>query len=358
MADFSSPAGDPADLLRSPGRRPTIRDVAARAGVSVSTVSHALSGKRRVHSATASRVVQAIDELGYRPDPVAQAMVSGHLRTLGLILPDIVNPFFPQVARGAEDIAAEAGFSLILGNTDLRLDRELTYVDALVGRRVGGILFMPGAPEGRRTVDHLRATLVPFVLLDESLDGEDGGGVFSDNVDGGYQAGRHLIDIGRQRLVYLGGPDGLPTVAERESGFRRALVEVGSEPSAARYGPYRIATGVEVVGSLIASGEAFDGLFAGDDLLALGAINALTAAGRRVPEDVAVCGFDGIPGAELWSPSLTTIQQRAYELGASGARLLLDRVAGAISTIPRIVLPVELIARASSGGPSPKRSRS
>jgi LacI family transcriptional regulator len=328
--------------------RSTIRDVARVAGVSVSTVSHALSGKRPVRASTVRRVVEAVEELGYQPDPVAQAMITGHSWTLGLILPDIVNPFFPQVVRGAEDAAAEAGYSLILGNTDLRPDRELAYVEALTARRVSGILFMPGDPEADRALRRLRAAGVPHVLLDESLEGPDGAGVFSDNAGGGYMAARHLIDVGRRRLVYLGGPAGLPTVQERERGFRKAVVEAGLTPVASRYGPYRVEAGYDATRDLLDAGLAFDGVFAGDDLLALGAIQALAGRGRHVPDAVAVCGFDGIAGTELWTPSLTTIVQASYELGAAGARLLLAHLRDEPHVEPRVVLPVKLVVRSST----------
>jgi LacI family transcriptional regulator len=347
MTDISS-LGPGANRSTGGVKRPTIRDVARLSGVSVSTVSHALSGHRPVKASTSERVRRAVDELGYQPDPVAQAMITGRSRTLGLILPDIVNPFFPQVVRGIEDAAAESGYSLILGNTNLQLERELSYVDAFAARRVSGIIFMPGDPEADQTLRHLRRTGMPYILLDEALEGADGGGAFSDNVDGGYRATRHLLETGRERLVYLGGPLGLPTVTEREAGFTRAIAEASLSPIAIRYGPYRAASGAEMITALLDQGVEFDGLFAADDLIALGAIQALAASGRRVPTDVGVCGFDGIAGTELWTPSLTTVVQAAYDLGATGARLLLDHLEGRTARIPRVVLPVELVVRAST----------
>jgi LacI family transcriptional regulator len=295
-------------------------------------------------------VTRAVQELGYRPDPLAQAMITGRSRTLGLILPDIVNPFFPHVARGAEDAAHERGYSLILCNTDLRPEREVEYIDALVARRVDGILFMPGAPEAGQALDRLAATGVPFVLMDEALNGPDGSGVYSDNAGGSEAVGRHLLQLGRRRLAFIGGPEKLPTVQEKLAGFRRVLAAAGIEPAAVRFGLYRAESGEEQMRELLASATEVDAVFAADDLLALGAMNALRAAGRSIPGDVAVAGFDGMPGSEYWHPPLTTARQQIYALGATAARLLAEHVAGDLRAVPRVVLPVELVARASTVG--------
>jgi LacI family transcriptional regulator len=335
------------------GHRASIRDVARRACVSVSTVSHTLSGKRPVRLETALRVRRAIEELGYRPNPIAQAMVTGRSRTLGLILPDIVNPFFPHVARGAEDAASERGYSLILCNTDLRPKRELEYVDTLLARRVDGILFMPGDPEAGQALERLMVSGVPFVLMDEALNGPEGAGVFSDNAGGSEAVARHLVEIGRRRLAFIGGPEGLPTVQEKLVGFRRGLVDAGLEPVDVRFGLYRTDSGEQMTREILESGHPFDGLFAADDLLALGAMQALRSAGLRIPEDIAVAGFDGMPGSEQWNPPLTTAAQQIYMLGAIAARILVERIDGRLERMPRVVLPVELVVRGSTVAPRP-----
>ncbi len=330
--------------------RPTIRDVARRAGVAVSTVSHALSGRRRVSADTAARIEAAIAELGYRPNALAQAMITGRSQTLGLILPDIVNPFFAHVARGAEDFARDQGYSLILCNTDLRPESELGYVETLLARQVDGVLFMPGSTSAERAYQRLVESGVAFVLMDEALPGPDSAGVFSDNEDGGRQAGSHLAATGVRRCVFIGGPRELPTVQEKEAGFRRGLAEHGLTPSATAYGTYRTDSGYAMMQRLLDQGVHPDGVFAADDLLALGAMQAIQQQGLRVPEDVAVCGFDGMPGSELWNPPLTTIAQRIPDLGATAVRLLVSLLTGSLERIPRVVLPVDLVVRGSSRG--------
>lgn len=349
MPEPASPS-PPASRDQVPTRpeRVTIRDVARRAGVAVSTVSHALSGRRHVRPATVTRIHAAIEELGYRPDALARAMVTGRSQTLGLLLPDIVNPFYAHVARGVEDLARDRGYSLILCNSDLRPDAERRYIDTLVAHRVDGILFIPGSTAARRALERLARSTTRSLLVDEELAGPDGAGVFSDNLDGGRQAARHLLDVGVRRPVFLGGPAELPTVRDREAGFRDGLAAAGLEPVAARYGRYRTDAGSDAVRSLLDDKVDFDGLFAADDLVALGALQALQHAGRRVPEDVAVCGFDGIPGSELWSPALTTIAQRIQTLGTTAAQLLLDHIEGRLEVMPRVVLPVELVVREST----------
>jgi DNA-binding LacI/PurR family transcriptional regulator len=359
---MAGPASPP-DATSHRSERPervTIRDVASHAGVAVSTVSHALSGRRHVSPATVARIHAAIDQLGYRPDPLAQAMITGKTRTLGLVLPDIVNPFYAHVARGAEDLARDRGYSLILCNTDLRPAAEVSYVETLVAHRVDGIVIIPGSTSADQALDRLARSGTPHVLADEALTGPDGAGVFSDNRDGGRQAARHLLAIGSRNVVFAGGPADLPTVQEKEAGFREGLAAAGLGPVAVRHGRYRTDAGFEMVRSMLDEGIVFDGLFAADDLIALGAIQALSRAGRRVPEDVAVCGFDAMPGSELWTPALTTIAQRIHEVGATAARLLVDHLDGRSEAIPRVVLPVELVVRASTSrfGPTGARDHS
>ncbi len=354
MAQFSRPnskitpsaEGLGSETVSAP-RRQTIRDVSLRAGVSMATVSQVMSGKRPVKPATAERVRAAIRELGYEPDRVARAMTRGYIRSLGIVLPDITNPFFPRVARGAEDVAAESGFSLMLASTDLRPERETSAVDNFLASRVGGILYMAGSPEAGPTITRLRASGRPFVLVDESFDGPAAPGVFSENEDGGYQAGRHLVEIGCSHIVHLTGQRLLPTVGERERGFRRGLAEAGIHSPVVIYGNYSTESGFAMTSRLLSDGIPFDAVFAGDDLLALGAVQALKSARRRVPQDVAVCGFDGIPGIDMWTPSLTTVVQRAYELGAEAARALIAQIENG-TPIPRVVLPVEFVVRAST----------
>jgi len=307
-----------------------------------------------VSAATAARVHAAIRELDYRPNALAQAMITGRTRTLGLVLPDIVNPFFAHVVRGAEDLARDRDHSLILCNSDLRPASELRYIDTLLSHQVDGVLFIPGSTSAHQALDRLIRSGTRYVLVDEALLGPDSPGVFSDNEDGGYQAGRHLTELGVRRPVFVGGPAELPTVREKEAGFRRALAEAGVEPVAARYGRYRPDAGHEIVLGLLQQGLRFDGLFAADDLLALGAMQALQESGRRVPQDVAVCGFDGMPGSELWTPALTTVAQRIHDLGSTAVRLLVDLVEGRIDEIPRVVLPVDLVIRDSTRGHAPE----
>lgn len=316
----------------------------------MSTVSHALSGRRKVSPATVARIQAAIEQLDYRPNALAQAMITGRSQTLGLVLPDIVNPFFAHVARGAQDMARDRGYSLILCNSDLRPTSELRYVDTLLAHQVDGIMFMPGSTSADQALERLVRSGIRYVLVDEALPGPESVGVFSDNEDGGRQAGRHLLDLGVRRPVFIGGPNELPTVREKETGFRQALAKAGIEPVASRYGRYRTDAGFAMVRSLLDEGIRFDGLFAADDLLALGAIQALRSAGRQVPQEVAVCGFDGMPGGELWTPSMTTIAQRIHELGATAIRLLVDLIEGRLVAIPRVVLPVSLLVRDSTAG--------
>ncbi|MDQ7850245.1 MAG: LacI family DNA-binding transcriptional regulator [Armatimonadota bacterium] len=337
---------------------PTIRDVALHAGVSVATVSRVINDSpHKVHPVTRRRVLRAVAHLGYYPNAVAQGLRRGTTRTIALIVPDISNPFFPAVARGVEDVARRHGYALVLGNTDGDAARERAYLEILRKRWVDGVLFASASGDAR-PLRMLRAGGVPAVLIArEATDGEIDT-VLVDSFAGMRLATAHLLRLGHRRIAYIGGPRGLPVARERLRGYRQALRDQGicPDPRLVVAGDFRVEGGRTAVRRLLARRSTFTALAAANDLMAIGAMEALRAAGRRIPDDVAVVGFDDIPFAAFVDPPLTTVAQPTYRLGALAMERLLALMRGEAGAPRRMVLKPQLVVRRSCGGPpSPRR---
>ncbi len=332
-------------------RRSTIHDVAARAGVSHQTVSRVINESTNVSAATRQRVLTAIEELSYVPSSVARGFRLKHTRSFGIVTDDISDFVFGHIIAGAEIEARRGGYFLVIGSVEDEAD-ESSYVRLMLERRVEGfILVRPGVPFIGEHLEAIRDAGVPFVLVGTSLvSGVDV--VESDNYHGGYQATRHLLELGHRRIATIVGPAGWPPAQARLEGYRQALadfgvrVEEGLQAEAADWG---IEAGQAAARSLLSRRSRFTALFAHSDLIALGAIARLREAGMRVPDDVSVVGFDDLPVAAVVDPPLTTVHQPTREKGAFAAQLLLGHVTGARPLRgEEHVLPCELVRRAST----------
>lgn len=329
----------------------TIRDVARRAGVSVATVSRVVN--RTAHSirpATRRRVLAAVKALGYHPNVIAQSLKQRASRTVALIVPDISNPFFPAIARGIEDAARQRGYAVLLCNTYEDLDRESTYLQLLRKRWVDGMIF---ATVGSNT-RHLRALRregLPVVLVARDVDGIAIDAVLVDNFRGAFDATNHLIRLGHRSIAHIAGPASLRVAQERRRGYQRGLSDAGVRPDEALIaeGDFTAGGGRAAIDMLLSRGQPFSGVVAANDLMAIGAMEALRAAGRRVPDEVAVVGFDDITFASLVSPALTTVAQPKYRMGQIAMERLLELMAGESPAGRRIVLEPRLIVRESCG---------
>jgi LacI family transcriptional regulator len=331
-------------------RRATIRDVADLAGTSVSTVSNALTGQRPVGPETRARINAAVSELGYRANSAAHTLRTGIHKTIGLVVPDIKNPFFAEVSRGVEDAAQAQGWSVFLGNTDLNAEREEVYLRRL-GAASDGILFFPTSTR-TATLAELVAEGKRVVVCDERLEVPGVGLVLSDNRAGGRLAGEHLLAAGGRQFAVLGGPQELPTAQERLAGFEEGLAAGGRKLRPARVlhaRDYTVEEGRRLAAELVDRDKdrRVDAIFAANDFLAIGALRELAARGRPVPDDVLLCGFDGIGLGDMVQPSLTSVAQQSYQLGVEAGRLLLSMIVNAAP--PReIMLSVGLESRAST----------
>lgn len=331
---------------------PTIRDVAERAGVSITTVSHVVNRTRKVEPATASRVEAAIDELGYRPNAVARSMRRGITHTVGVVVPDIANPFFGDLARSVEDHMFEAGYSAIICNSDGDEDKEARYLEVLLSKQVDGLLLVAASQSSDR-LTHLTGRGRPTIVVDREIDDLPVSHVLVANRQGGYLAGRHLLELGHRDIGVIAGPGSLGTSARRLEGFRDALEDasVPLPPARIARGDFRAASGRAAVEAWLRDDQLPSAVFAENDLMAVGALSAAHAAGLDVPRDLSVVGFDGIAfGADV-TPPLTTVSQSADDMAAAAVELLLERLRDGDAEPRAVELPVTLDVRGSSAPP-------
>jgi len=329
----------------------TIRDVAARAGVSVATVSRVVNrNPHRVSPATRRRVLSAVQALGYRANIIAQGLKQRRTRTVALIVPDISNPFYPAIARGIEDRAQEHGYAVLLCNTYEDLTRERVYLELLRTRMIDGLIFAT-VGSNTRHLRTLRREQLPVVLVARDVDGVPIDAVFVDNFRGELEATSHLIGLGHRRIVHIAGPASLRVASERRRGYLRALEAAGvpQQDAVVVEGDFSADGGREAVRTLLERNTGFTALAAANDLMAIGAMEVLRHAGRRVPDDVAVVGFDDITFASLVSPALTTVAQPKYRMGQLAMDRLLALMDGADGRPKQLVLPPELVVRESCG---------
>lgn len=331
----------------------SIADVASRAGVSPTTVSHALSGKRKVSESVRDRVERAMQELGYVPSRTAQSLASGRTRIIGLIVPDISNEFFAELTRGVEMAAVDRGYNVILCTTGFDHAREVHYLTMIRSRAVDGLVYAAGSPPTNSELGDILGNL-PLVLVDEEVPGSDAPSFVSDNVTGGRMLAEHLLSLGHRRAVVLAAEGDLVSSDQRVRGFREAWTAAGETAPPVYTGSFTAEGGRSAIAPHIAALLADDvtAVFAANDLMALGAIEELEQHGVAIPGDVSVVGFDDITAGRFARPRLTTVRQNVAELGARAIEALvsqLDDDAYAPSApAERTVLPVTLTVRESS----------
>lgn len=326
-----------------------VKEVAARAGVSLGTVSNVLNRPHLVAEATRQRVLDAIEELGFVRNDHARQLRAGSSRSLGYVVLDASNPFFTDVARGVEEAAQEAGLSVYLCNSNDDPQREAGYLELLLEQRVQGVLITPVEAGGERLAA-LTARGIPVILVDRRAQGADLCSVAVDDVLGGELAGTHLVEAGHRRIAFVGGPFSLPQVSDRHAGAQRAIGEQG-ELTTLVTDHLTVAEGrraAERLAGLPASRRP-TAVFCANDLLAMGFLQQLIWQGLDVPGDVAIVGYDDIAFAEAAAVPLSSVRQPRHQLGRAAAELLLEEVGtGRAHTHRQVVFEPELIVRASS----------
>jgi LacI family transcriptional regulator len=329
----------------------TARDVARRAGVSTSTVSHVANGTRVVSDERRQRVLEAMHELGYEANLVARSLKTRRSHLVGLVSSDIGNPFFTSVVRGVEDVVMARGYTLILGTTGEDPHREEAYLRLLGAQRIDGLIL---APAGDRYpyLDRIMHTRTAFVLLDRSLPGPPVPAVVLDNIDAGRTATRHLLSLGHRRIGVVSGRAGISTTVERLEGYRLALDAAGIayDPALVVDGRSGLEEARQATARLLALPDRPTAIVVGNNLMTLGTVAAIEACGLCIPRDVGVVGFDDALWADILHPRLTTIAQPTYELGRAAADLLLRRIDAPEGQVPlRTAMTGRLIVRESCG---------
>lgn len=335
----------------------TIRDVALRAGVSTATVSRVLAGIGRPRAETAEAVIAAARALDYRPSGVARSLRQRRTRTLGLIITDIQNPFFPELVQAADDAARAKGYSILLGSAAYDEARAMHYLDLMVDRRVDGMI-VASSQLSEASWRWLLEAPVPVVVVNAEPAGLAVPVIGSDNEGGSRCAVEHLVGLGHRRIGYIRGPDAFTASVPRLQGFRRACAEAGIPvaDSPVVDGTGLLESGERGARQLLGSGRGITAIVCYNDLTAIGALRALRAAGRSVPGEVSVVGFDDIAAASWVSPALTTVAQQKAAMG----RLAVERLAAALNgpAAPRSPistrLPTVLQERESTGPPPPE----
>jgi LacI family transcriptional regulator len=333
--------------------RVTMRQVADRAGVSAMTVSRVINESPRVSAEARRRVEAAIAELGYVPNRLASGLIRRKTGAIGLIVPDVANPFFTFVVRGAEEVAWRSGYHVILCNTQGDLERERGYLEDMLAFQVEGLLIAPAGDRSKPSLRALKQNGVPFVLVDRSIAGHDGDLVQGDSVAGARRLVEHLIGLGHRRIGMVTEAGEVSTARDRVHGYRDAL-----EASDIEFDPALVteASAIDVSAAHDATLRLLDlpepptAIFSVNNIAVVGVAEAARERGLVIPRDLALVCFDDIDHASRFHPFLTVMAQPAETFGTIATQLLLDRLAGRVSERRRIVvLPADLIVRESCG---------
>lgn len=331
----------------------SIREVAERAGVSLGTVSNVLNRPEMVAERTRRRVQAAIDEIGFVRNESARQLRAGRSQSIGLVVLDVANPFFTEVARGVEDAANDAGYVVILCNSDDSLDKESRYLRVLEEQRVQGLLITPVQSDATY-LQRLRRHGISVVLLDRLSRSRELCSVAVDDVRGGQLAASHLFEQGHEHIGFVHGPLTIRQCADRQRGVHRAAKAAGLNPELAILDittPAQNArAGEACVEKLLHAKVRPSAVFCANDLLALGLMRGLAKHGVSIPRDLALVGYDDVEFASVLSPPLTTVRQPKYQLGRTAAELLLDEASSpATHKHKQVVYQPELVIRESSG---------
>jgi len=327
---------------------PTIKDVAELAGVHPSTVSRVINDDSRISKKTKSKVLLIIKKLGYTPNAIARGLKTKRTHTLGMLIPDITNPFFAEIARGVEDTANKNNFNVILCNTDDKLKKERTYLEILRGKRVDGLI-LGTAHIKDKSILELEEKKFPYILVSRNIEGLDKNCIIVDDVGGGTIATEHLIKLGHRKIAHITGPLKVRASINRLEGYKLALkkYQIEYKEELVEEGDFRINGGYQAMKKFLKLSKPPTAIFSANDLLALGAMQAIQKKKYHVPKDFSIIGFDDIRLASFVYPPLTTIRQPMLEIGKLAVKMLLRIIEGGEFNQRKIVLKSKLIIRES-----------
>lgn len=332
----------------------TIRDVARAAGVSTASVSFTLNGTKKVSEDLRQRVLQAVEEVGYEPNSLAQGLKKGRTNLLGLIVPDITNPYFAVLARAAETAATARGYTVLLCNTDEDARIETTYLNLMRSQRVAGIVISPTGSAQDYGQSLAAKITVPVVMVDRITRGVEWDSVISRNEEGARRAVMHLIERGHRRIGGLFGREHVSSIQQRIAGFSAALVSAGIDPDPdyIRIGCRDQAQAQIAAQSLLNLPDRPTALFTSNNQVMIGTMHAIRNHGLTCPDDISITGFDGLGWAEVMKPPMTTVEQPGALIGEEAVNLLVQRIEGNKDEPRHIELPTQLMVRESSTPPA------
>ncbi len=327
----------------------TIKDVANKAGVSTTTVSHAINKTRFVSEDLMKRVQDAIDELNYQPSGFARSLRTKTSGTIGILIPDNTNPFFAEVVRGIEDYYYEHGYSVFLCNSDGSPDKELNYLRLLREKGVDGLILV-SAGDNNASLEVLNSGKIPKVIIDREIECTNTDSVLVDNFKGGFEATRHLLELNHTRIGCITGNNNVSPSGQRVEGYIAALKEadIKIDRELIFQGNFKSESGCEGLKALMSNKKPPTAIFACNDIMAIGALAAARELGYEVPSELSIIGFDDIALSSLVIPKLTTIGQPKRDLGETGAKLLLERIKNTRNQSSRIILDPFLVKREST----------
>lgn len=332
-------------------RRPRVKDIAFRAGVSSATVSRVLNNKPGVSPKSRKKVLETIEELGYEPNILARSLRVRRTHTIGVLVSDITNPFFAEVVRGIEDVAHKNGFSLILCNSEEDLLKEKQYLTLLRAKRVDGIIFSPSG-KNHTEVENTLKLGIPIVSMDRQIDGHEIDSILVENAAGTRMAVHHLASHGYQKIAIISGPQSSTTGKERLEGYLQGINEnnLSSDESIIMKSDFSLKGAISATNSLMQLSPRPDALLVSNNLMTIGSLQVLSEVGMKIPKDIAVIGFDDMPWAALIDPPLSVISQPAYDMGNLAANVLLNRISKGYEGLPiKMRLNTQLIIRESCG---------
>lgn len=329
----------------------SISDIAQICGVSKATVSRVINNKTAgVGLETKQRILKTMKELNYRPSTLARSVATSHSHMVGLIIPDVSNLFYPSLIRGASDYLDQNGYSLCLCNSDSDPAKEKAHLLSMVDRRVDGVILCSGVSNEQFLSQYAKYN-VPVVLIGRSFDVFlSAASITGDNEAGALMAMRQLISTGNRRIVYLDGTAGVSGAIQRYAGYRKALTDAGIllDEGLVRFGDFSIEYGQGEIKHMLDDGVNFDAVFAGSDLIGIGVVKALQRAGKHIPKEIEVIGFDGIELSEIFEPQLTTIRKPHYDMAFEAARMLLTILDGTVRGLRHITVQPTLVPRSTT----------
>lgn len=331
-------------------QNPNLKDVAKKAGVSIATVSRALNYPDKVDSKTLARINKVIKGINYKPNRVAQRLriKGGNRKIIGLLVPDIQNPFYVEVVRGVEDYAYSRNYALLMSNFAQSKEKEKMYLDIMKSESVDGLIVAPYDEHDAEVISLIKEG-IPTVCVDRGLANVNVDTILVDNENGAFEAVELLIKKGHKRIAYIGGLPSIPTSQQRKDGYVKAFMKnnIKVDEKLIRFGDSKKESGNQITRELLKMKNPPTAIFAGNNLITLGTLETIHSLGLSIPNDVAVIGFDDMPWAISLNPPLTAVKQPGYEIGKQAAGLLYQRIMDPEKLSAKTILNTELIIRSS-----------